>query len=189
MWSVSLSDKPVSDWSWIRSGLSSLWNSPLFTPVQFDWQLWGHVTCVSVPGVGVQVAVHSSVPLTAADHCTWVLWEAGALSRSRWLCHAYIITTSQSEQMGRYFTWHLLYILTVCNEIDQWPSPVPGLTLNLPVMGVVLQVRGGGVVILRRGLVDRWEEGRLPPENIWFSDKIKTEGEKSTTTPRMHFTV
>ncbi|XP_049423165.1 protein DENND6B isoform X2 [Epinephelus fuscoguttatus] len=29
----------------------------------------------------------------------------------------------------------------VCNEIDQWPSPVPGQTLNLPVMGVVLQVR------------------------------------------------
>ncbi|XP_029351281.1 protein DENND6B [Echeneis naucrates] len=29
----------------------------------------------------------------------------------------------------------------VCNEIDQWPSPVPGLTLNLPLMGVVLQVR------------------------------------------------
>uniref|UniRef100_A0A674MK52 DENN/MADD domain containing 6B n=1 Tax=Takifugu rubripes TaxID=31033 RepID=A0A674MK52_TAKRU len=30
---------------------------------------------------------------------------------------------------------------TVCNEIDQWPPPVPGLTLNLPVMGVVLQIR------------------------------------------------
>lgn len=29
----------------------------------------------------------------------------------------------------------------VCNEINQWPSPVPGLTLNLPVMGAVLQVR------------------------------------------------
>ncbi|XP_047431311.1 protein DENND6B-like, partial [Mugil cephalus] len=29
----------------------------------------------------------------------------------------------------------------VCNEIDQWPSPVPGLTLNLPVMGAILQVR------------------------------------------------
>ncbi|XP_076025266.1 protein DENND6B [Genypterus blacodes] len=29
----------------------------------------------------------------------------------------------------------------VCNEIDQWPSPVPGSTLNLPIMGVVLQVR------------------------------------------------
>lgn len=31
--------------------------------------------------------------------------------------------------------------LAVCKEIDQWPSPVPGQTLNLPVMGVVLQVR------------------------------------------------
>nr|XP_029522067.1 protein DENND6B-like [Oncorhynchus nerka] len=29
----------------------------------------------------------------------------------------------------------------VRNEIDQWQSPVPGLTLNLPVMGVVMQVR------------------------------------------------
>lgn len=30
---------------------------------------------------------------------------------------------------------------TVCNEIDQWPTPVPGMTLNLPVMGVILQIR------------------------------------------------
>lgn len=30
---------------------------------------------------------------------------------------------------------------TVCNEIDQWPAPVPGQTLNLPVMGVVMQVK------------------------------------------------
>ncbi|XP_049740711.1 protein DENND6B isoform X2 [Elephas maximus indicus] len=28
----------------------------------------------------------------------------------------------------------------VCNEIDQWPAPTPGRTLNLPVMGVVIQV-------------------------------------------------
>uniref|UniRef100_A0A8C2YUS1 DENN domain containing 6B n=2 Tax=Chinchilla lanigera TaxID=34839 RepID=A0A8C2YUS1_CHILA len=28
----------------------------------------------------------------------------------------------------------------VCNEIDQWPAPTPGQTLNLPVMGVVIQV-------------------------------------------------
>ncbi|XP_053262468.1 protein DENND6B isoform X7 [Podarcis raffonei] len=27
----------------------------------------------------------------------------------------------------------------VCSEIDQWPPPVPGQTLNLPVMGVVIQ--------------------------------------------------
>ncbi|KAK7896720.1 hypothetical protein WMY93_022045 [Mugilogobius chulae] len=30
---------------------------------------------------------------------------------------------------------------TVCNEIGQWPKPVPGMTLNLPVMGVILQIR------------------------------------------------
>ncbi|XP_063164922.1 protein DENND6B isoform X5 [Candoia aspera] len=29
----------------------------------------------------------------------------------------------------------------VCSEIDQWPPPVPGQTLNLPVMGVIIQVR------------------------------------------------
>ncbi|XP_067915396.1 protein DENND6B isoform X2 [Heterodontus francisci] len=29
----------------------------------------------------------------------------------------------------------------VCNEVDQWPAPVPGKTLSLPVMGVVIQVR------------------------------------------------
>lgn len=29
----------------------------------------------------------------------------------------------------------------VCNEIDQWPPPVPSQTLSLPVMGVILQVR------------------------------------------------
>uniref|UniRef100_A0A3Q3J010 UDENN domain-containing protein n=1 Tax=Monopterus albus TaxID=43700 RepID=A0A3Q3J010_MONAL len=45
----------------------------------------------------------------------------------------------------------------VCNEIDQWPSPVPGLTLNLPVMGVVLQVRPGA--------------------NIWLFD-LKSQGYK-----------
>ncbi|KAL7979753.1 hypothetical protein Chor_008091 [Crotalus horridus] len=32
----------------------------------------------------------------------------------------------------------------VCSEIDQWPPPVPGQTLNLPVMGVVIQVWMGG---------------------------------------------
>lgn len=29
----------------------------------------------------------------------------------------------------------------VCNQIDQWPPPVPGMTLSLPVMGIVFQVR------------------------------------------------
>ncbi|KAL0625582.1 Protein DENND6B [Plecturocebus cupreus] len=34
----------------------------------------------------------------------------------------------------------LATVSTVCSEIDQWPVPVPGQTLNLPVMGVVVQV-------------------------------------------------
>lgn len=33
--------------------------------------------------------------------------------------------------------------LEVCNEIDQWPNPSPGQTLNLPIVGVVLQVSRG----------------------------------------------
>uniref|UniRef100_A0A3B3TWC4 DENN/MADD domain containing 6B n=1 Tax=Poecilia latipinna TaxID=48699 RepID=A0A3B3TWC4_9TELE len=32
------------------------------------------------------------------------------------------------------------FLEAVCNEIDQWPNPSPGQTLNLPVVGVVLQV-------------------------------------------------
>ena len=27
-----------------------------------------------------------------------------------------------------------------CHDIDQWPCPVPGDTLNLPIMGTVIQV-------------------------------------------------
>uniref|UniRef100_A0A8C2EXK0 DENN/MADD domain containing 6B n=1 Tax=Cyprinus carpio TaxID=7962 RepID=A0A8C2EXK0_CYPCA len=38
-----------------------------------------------------------------------------------------------------YFEKHEPCLETVCNEIDQWPAPVPGQTLNLPVMGVVMQ--------------------------------------------------
>uniref|UniRef100_A0A8C1XSZ9 DENN/MADD domain containing 6B n=1 Tax=Cyprinus carpio TaxID=7962 RepID=A0A8C1XSZ9_CYPCA len=40
-----------------------------------------------------------------------------------------------------YFEKHEPWLETVCNEIDQWPAPVPGQTLNLPVMGVVMQVQ------------------------------------------------
>jgi hypothetical protein len=30
--------------------------------------------------------------------------------------------------------------LTACHNIDQWPAPTPGETLNLPLLGSVLQV-------------------------------------------------
>uniref|UniRef100_A0A3Q0RC01 DENN/MADD domain containing 6B n=1 Tax=Amphilophus citrinellus TaxID=61819 RepID=A0A3Q0RC01_AMPCI len=40
-----------------------------------------------------------------------------------------------------FFEKHEPCLEAVCNEIDQWPLPVPGQTLNLPVMGIILQVR------------------------------------------------
>ncbi|XP_044082504.1 protein DENND6B isoform X5 [Neovison vison] len=39
-----------------------------------------------------------------------------------------------------YFSKPAPCLEAVCSEIDEWPAPVPGQTLNLPVMGVVLQV-------------------------------------------------
>lgn len=41
------------------------------------------------------------------------------------------------------------FVLAVCNEIDQWHPPTPGQTLNLPVMGVMLQVgrKGRGLQV------------------------------------------
>ena len=32
------------------------------------------------------------------------------------------------------------YNLVACHDIDQWPDPCPGETLNLPIMGTVVQV-------------------------------------------------
>uniref|UniRef100_A0A8C3QXS4 DENN domain containing 6B n=1 Tax=Cyanoderma ruficeps TaxID=181631 RepID=A0A8C3QXS4_9PASS len=59
----------------------------------------------------------------------------------------------------------------VCNEIDQWPPPVPGQTLNLPVMGVVIQVRipsrvdkpGSSPVKQCNQEVRGWREGCFQP--------------------------
>lgn len=52
-------------------------------------------------------------------------------------------------------------MLAVCNEIDQWPPPVPGQTLNLPVMGVVMQV-----------MKSKLEPG--PLYHAWTSGREKT---------------
>ena len=45
-------------------------------------------------------------------------------------------------QLYCYFTFsHQFFFLPVaCHDIDQWPCPVPGDTLNLPIMGTVIQV-------------------------------------------------
>lgn len=39
-----------------------------------------------------------------------------------------------------YFENGDLSLEAACYNIDQWPSPVPGHTLNLPLLGTVLQV-------------------------------------------------
>lgn len=31
-------------------------------------------------------------------------------------------------------------IEAACHDIDQWPNPIPGETVNLPLLGTVLQV-------------------------------------------------
>jgi hypothetical protein len=39
-------------------------------------------------------------------------------------------------------TWYVMCVMcAACHNIDQWPFPVPGQHLNLPIMGTVIQVR------------------------------------------------
>lgn len=45
----------------------------------------------------------------------------------------------------KYFNFPLTlrkYFVTfsACNDVDRWPAPVPGKTLHLPIMGVVMKV-------------------------------------------------
>ncbi|XP_043934710.1 protein DENND6A isoform X2 [Protopterus annectens] len=40
-----------------------------------------------------------------------------------------------------YFEKHKPCLEAACTDIDRWPAPVPGRTLTLPVMGVVIKVR------------------------------------------------
>lgn len=40
-----------------------------------------------------------------------------------------------------YFENGELSLQAACHNIDKWPAPVPGETLNLPLMGSVFQVK------------------------------------------------
>uniref|UniRef100_F6SAB6 DENN domain containing 6A n=3 Tax=Ornithorhynchus anatinus TaxID=9258 RepID=F6SAB6_ORNAN len=40
-----------------------------------------------------------------------------------------------------YFEKSEPYLEAACNDVDRWPAPIPGKTLHLPIMGVVLKVR------------------------------------------------
>uniref|UniRef100_A0A8D0YFE1 UDENN domain-containing protein n=1 Tax=Sus scrofa TaxID=9823 RepID=A0A8D0YFE1_PIG len=39
-----------------------------------------------------------------------------------------------------YFEKNEPYLEAACNDVDQWPAPVPGKTLHLPIMGIVMKV-------------------------------------------------
>ena len=49
------------------------------------------------------------------------------------------ITTGEVKPITDLFCMNL-QLFSACHDIDQWPSPVPGETLNLPIMGRVVQV-------------------------------------------------
>ncbi|XP_074861821.1 protein DENND6A isoform X1 [Carettochelys insculpta] len=40
-----------------------------------------------------------------------------------------------------YFVKNDLFLEAVCSDVDHWPLPVPGKTLNLPIMGLIMKVR------------------------------------------------
>ncbi|ERE87481.1 Protein of unknown function DUF1630 containing protein [Cricetulus griseus] len=40
-----------------------------------------------------------------------------------------------------YFEKNEPYLEAACNDVDRWPAPVPGKTLHLPIMGVLMKVR------------------------------------------------
>ena len=35
---------------------------------------------------------------------------------------------------------NIINLVSACHDMDQWPNPVPGETVNLPIMGSVIQV-------------------------------------------------
>ncbi|KAE8616905.1 hypothetical protein XENTR_v10008925 [Xenopus tropicalis] len=52
----------------------------------------------------------------------------------------------------------------VCNQIDRWPLPEPGVLLSLPIMGLVLQVRiPSRSDLMETNVINEHQEDRLEP--------------------------
>ncbi|XP_040199127.1 protein DENND6B isoform X1 [Rana temporaria] len=56
----------------------------------------------------------------------------------------------------------------VCNQIDRWPFPEPGLSLSLPIMGLVLQVKipGHDDLLETNAITDHQKDRLDPPYHI-----------------------
>ncbi|XP_058264189.1 protein DENND6B isoform X2 [Hemibagrus wyckioides] len=97
---------------------------------QFSFRLRQSVGRVSGMWFGDKDAYNREAPLT--------LQSLVLVSR---LPYVYLFQSLLQIIAPEYFEKSEPCLEAVCNEIDQWPPPVPGQTLSLPVMGVILQVR------------------------------------------------
>lgn len=57
------------------------------------------------------------------------------------LPYVHFFHTVLKQIAPEYFEKSEPYLEAACNDIDRWPAPVPGKTLYLPIMGIVMKVR------------------------------------------------
>ncbi|XP_032996864.1 protein DENND6A isoform X2 [Lacerta agilis] len=57
------------------------------------------------------------------------------------LPYSHIFHTVLGKIAPEYFEKNEPFLEAACSDIDRWPPPVPGKTLNLPIMGIVMKVR------------------------------------------------
>ena len=56
------------------------------------------------------------------------------------LCVSFVTFKHMMNGCAKILMISLSVIIAACHDIDQWTCPVPGDTLNLPIMGSVIQV-------------------------------------------------
>uniref|UniRef100_A0A670IJT5 DENN domain containing 6A n=1 Tax=Podarcis muralis TaxID=64176 RepID=A0A670IJT5_PODMU len=57
------------------------------------------------------------------------------------LPYSHIFHTVLGKIAPEYFEKNEPFLEAACSDIDRWPPPVPGKTLHLPIMGIVMKVR------------------------------------------------
>uniref|UniRef100_A0A8I6A279 DENN domain containing 6A n=1 Tax=Rattus norvegicus TaxID=10116 RepID=A0A8I6A279_RAT len=76
-------------------------------------------------------------PLASAS---WVLRLKSLVLISK-LPYIHFFHTVLKQIAPEYFEKNEPYLEAACNDVDRWPAPVPGKTLHLPIMGLVMKVR------------------------------------------------
>ncbi|XP_044307234.1 protein DENND6A isoform X2 [Varanus komodoensis] len=57
------------------------------------------------------------------------------------LPYIHLFHTVLGQIAPEYFEKNEPYLEAACSDVDRWPPPVPGKTLHLPIMGIVMKVR------------------------------------------------